>query len=112
MSLFQVSNNKTGRLERDSHEHHARQTGQLMIEWEMADGGWKRAWIQDRSGSDKDWAGTGKYLNVVRVDGPGIGPGGNATDFPIFCDLPDEQILEAFVQSVCAITGCRPRQMV
>ena len=86
--------------------------GQPMIEWEMADGGWKRAWIQDRSGSDKDWAGTGKYLNVVRVDGPGIGPGGNATDFPIFCDLPDEQILEAFVQSVCAITGCQPRQMV
>jgi hypothetical protein len=75
-------------------------------------GGWKRAWIQDRSGSDKDWAGTGRYLNVVRVDGPGIGPGGNATDFPIFCDLPDEQILEAFVQSVCAITGCQPRQMV
>ena len=34
--------------------------GQLMIEWEMADGCWKRAWIQDRSGSDKDWAGTGK----------------------------------------------------
>ena len=86
--------------------------GQPMIEWEMADGSWKRAWIQDRSGRDKDWAGTGKYLNVARVDGPGIGPGGNATDFPIFCDLPNEQILEAFVQSVCAITGCRPRQMV
>jgi hypothetical protein len=32
------------------------QQGQLMIEWEMADGCWKRAWIQDRSGSDKDWA--------------------------------------------------------
>ena len=56
----------TGRLERDSNVHHT-------IEWEMADGCWKRAWIQDRSGSDKDWAGTGKYLNVARVDGPGIG---------------------------------------
>jgi hypothetical protein len=62
--------------------------GQPMIEWEMADGGWKRAWIQDRSGSDKDWAGTGKYLNVARVAGPGIGPGGNATDFPIFLRPP------------------------
>ena len=72
--------------------------GQLMIEWEMSDGGWKRAWIQDRSGSVKDWAGTGKYLNVVRVDSPGIGLGGDATDFPIFCDHPDEQVLEAFVQ--------------
>lgn len=86
--------------------------GQPMIEWQMPDGCWKRAWIQDRSRSDKDWAGTGKYLNVVRVDGSGIDPGGDATDFSIFCGLPDEQILEAFVQSVCAITGCQPRQMV
>ena len=51
------------------------------------------------------------YLNVVRADGPGTDPGGNATDFPIFCDLPDEQILEAFVQLVCAITGCQPKQV-
>ena len=84
---------------------------QLMIEWEMADGCWKRAWIEDRSSNDKDWAGTGKYLNVARVNGPGIAPDGNVTDFPIFCELPGEQILEAFVQLVCAITGSRPKQM-
>ena len=79
----------------------------------MGDARWLEAGldIQDRSGSDRDWAGTGKYLNVARVVGPGIDPGGNATDFPTFCDLPDEQILEAFVLSVCAITGCQPKQM-
>jgi len=79
--------------------------GQTMIEWEIAPGAWKRAWIQNRHGTDKDWAGTGRYLNVVRTEGMGAGPGGNATDFPIFCDLPDKQILTAFVQSVSAITG-------
>lgn len=78
---------------------------QVYIEWETAPGGYKRAWIQHRTGADKDWAGTGRYLNVVRVEAPGQGPAGNATDFPIFSDLSDEQILEAFVASVCAITG-------
>jgi hypothetical protein len=83
---------------------------QPMIEWQMAGVGWKRAWIQDRTGTDKDWAGTGRYLNVVRVESPFTGPGGNATDFPIWSQLSDEQILEAFVQSVCAVTGCEPIQ--
>jgi hypothetical protein len=32
--------------------------------------------------------------------------------FQSFATSPTEQILEAFVQSVCAITGCQPRQMV
>src|ERR1035437_7514000 len=58
---------------------------QPMIEWQMAPGGWKRAWIQDRTGNpEKDWANTGRYLNVVRIEGPNIGTGGNATDAPIF----------------------------
>ncbi len=85
--------------------------GQPMIEWQMAPGGWTRAWIQDRTGNpEKDWANTGRYLNVVRIEGPKTGTGGNATDFPIFCNLPDEQSLKAFVQAVCAITGCQPAQ--
>src|SRR5207245_1129127 len=73
--------------------------GQPMIEWKQA-GGFKRAWIQRRSDPGKDWAGTGRYLNVVRVESPGVGTAGQTTDFPIFSKLSDEQILEA---SVCAI---------
>jgi hypothetical protein len=80
--------------------------GQPYIEWEIGPGGFKRAWIQRRDG-DKDWARTGRYLNVVRVESLDKGPAGNATDFPIFSSLPDEQILTAFVLSVCAITGCK-----
>ena len=82
--------------------------GQSFIEWQQAPGGFKRAWIQRKSDLDKDWAGARdrRYLNVVRIEASGGGPAGNATDFPIFCDLSDEQILEAFVSSVCAITGC------
>ncbi|HXN49879.1 MAG TPA: hypothetical protein VN893_24725 [Bryobacteraceae bacterium] len=80
--------------------------GQPYIEWEQAEGCHKRAWIQHKDEVGKDWAGTGRYLNVVRTDPPGH-PAGNATDFPIFSVLPDEQILEAFVAAVCAVTGCR-----
>lgn len=83
--------------------------GQLYIEWRQAavPGGYKRAWIQRKTDTSKDWAGTGRYVNVVRVEGPGEGPAGNATDFPVFSDLPDRQILEAFVAAICAVTGCR-----
>jgi hypothetical protein len=84
-------------------------TGQPMIEWQQAQGGWKRAWIRTAA-PDTDWARTGRYLNVVRVEAPFTGTAGQSTDFPIFCDLPPEQILEAFVQSVCPITGCQPIQ--
>lgn len=73
--------------------------------------------VDDESGSFtckndlncKNWANVpnGKYLNVVRIENLGEGPAGNATDFPIFSDLPDEQILEAFVSPVATITGCR-----
>jgi hypothetical protein len=83
--------------------------GSLYLEWKIggAAGGFKRAWVQHREGTDKDWAGTGRYLNVVRIDEFDKGPSGNATDFPIFTRLlSDEQILTAFVTSICAITGC------
>ena len=84
------------------HDHR----GQPFIEWEQAEGCFKRAWIQRKDEQEKDWAHTGRYLNVVRCETPGH-PGGNPTDFPIFdTRLSDEQILEAFVASVCAITGC------
>lgn len=80
---------------------------QLFIAWEQAPGGYKRAWVQQRD-PERDWAGTGRYLNVVRTEKLGTGPAGQATDFPIFSDdLSDEQILKAFVFTVCAITGCR-----
>ena len=83
--------------------------GQPDIEWQQAEGqaGWKRDWIQRKAGEEKDWAGRGRYLNVVRVDRSKRGIGGNPTDFPVFPELPDEQILKAFVAAVCAVTGCR-----
>jgi hypothetical protein len=81
--------------------------GQPYIDWKIGPGGYKRAWIQRRA-ADKDWAQAPdrRYLNVVRVDELDKGPSGNATDFPIFSSLSDEQILNAFVQSVSAIVGC------
>jgi hypothetical protein len=83
--------------------------GQPFIEWETGPGGYKRAWVQRRTDPDKDWAKApgGRYLNVVRIEALGHGPAGNATDFPIFSNLSDEQILEAFVGAVAAITGCK-----
>lgn len=83
--------------------------GQAFVEWEQAPGGCKRAWIQHKTDPKKDWASTpgARYLNVVRIEALGAGPSGNPTDFPIFSNLSDEQILEAFVSSVSAITGCK-----
>ena len=78
--------------------------GSPFIEWEQANGCFKRAWIQRKSDSTKDWADTGRYLNVVRCNSPGH-PGGNPTDFPIFNDLPDEKLLRAFVLAVTTLTG-------
>ena len=83
--------------------------GSKYIQWEAGPAGVKRAWVQDRRGN-KDWAGTGRYLNVVRCDPDSGNPAGNATDFPIYCALPDEQILRAFVYMVNAITGCAEKQ--
>ena len=81
--------------------------GQTYLEWEIGPDAWKRAWVQDRSmlGSEKNWAGTGRYLNVVRVDAPNSGPGGQATDFPIHSQGSDRQILRAFMFAVSAATG-------
>jgi len=56
---------------------------------------------------EKDWAGTGRYLNVVRCNEDSGNPSGNDTDFPVYCNLPDEQILWAFISMVNAITGCK-----
>jgi hypothetical protein len=89
-------------IRRDSKE-------QIYIEWAQGNGaGFKRTWVQHESDSDMNWAGVpdGGYLNVVRVEKPGAGPAGNATDFPIFSELADEQILVAFVTAVSTITGC------
>lgn len=83
--------------------------GQQAVYWQIANGAWKMAWIQDRSvDPDRDWAGTGLYLNVVRATGFQSGPGGNATDFPIareFHHLDKKQILASFVLSVSTICG-------
>lgn len=83
--------------------------GQPFIEWAQGKNGFKRAWIQRKNDPSKDWASAkdGRYLNVVRIEKLGDGPAGNATDFPIFSDLSDEQILISFVTSVSAITGCQ-----
>jgi hypothetical protein len=83
------------------------QSGQRYIEWEQAPGAFKRAWIQRKADPEKDWADAkgARYLNVVRCNSPGH-PGGNPTDFPVFNDLTDEEILIAFVATVCGITSC------
>lgn len=82
--------------------------GSLYIQWtkghdRSGEACEQRAWVQHRNGA-RDWAGTGRYLNIVRCNANG-NPGGNATDFPIYGDLPDVLILESFVRSVMAITG-------
>jgi hypothetical protein len=78
---------------------------QPYIQWEQAPGKEKRAWIQRKADPEKNWANAPRYLNVVRcADGR---PGGNPTDFPIFSDLSDEQVLISFVSAVSSITGCK-----
>jgi hypothetical protein len=85
--------------------------GSLYVEWEQFGGHRKRAWIQRKTDPSMDWAQTPerRYLNVVRVKEDG-NPGGNPTDFPIWYKLSDQQILEAFVLSVCSITGLEIKQ--
>ena len=78
---------------------------QLYVEWPQTENGAKRAWVRHAE-PGTDWAGTGRYVNVVRIEELGGGPAGQSTDFPIFNDLPDEQVLIAFVAAVCGITGC------
>lgn len=79
--------------------------GSAYIAWEQS-GGFKRAWVQHRQG-EKDWAKTGRYLNIARTETLEGGPSGLSADFPIYNDLSDQQVLEAFVSVVCAITGCK-----
>ena len=82
---------------------------QQCVRWHLGGQAWKMAWIQDRSSEpDKDWAGTGRYLNVVRAAHDTKGPKGNATDFPVSRDLKhlsDIQILTSFVLATSAVTG-------
>ena len=86
-------------------EIHKDTKDQPYVEWRQGGGGYKRAWIQRKTDPEKDWAGVGRYLNVVRVESPHVGPAGNATDFPVSSDLDDEQILVAFVTAVTSMTG-------
>lgn len=81
--------------------------GQPYVEWQQGPHGAKRAWVRRPSDPAKDWAETGRYVNVVRINALGGGPAGQSTDFPIFNSLPDEQVLIAFVAAVCGITGCK-----
>lgn len=83
--------------------------GQRYVEWEIAPNTLKRAWLQYRSGAN-DWAGTGRYLNVVRVEAPHSGPKGQAADFPVYVNqaqMGDDQLLATFVYSVSAVVGRR-----
>lgn len=86
--------------------------GQPFIEWEQkavggtGTGGFKRAWICRPSTADRDWAGTGRYVNVAPTSGLGTGPAGQSADFPIFNHLPDDQVLISFVVTICGMTGC------
>lgn len=53
----------------------------------------------------KDWAGTGRYINVAMIPALGAGPGGPSADFPIFNFglTDDEQEFVAFVTAVCGV---------
>ena len=86
----------------------------IYVEWEqmpivgLGTGGCKRAWIRKPTDPAKDWAGTGRYINVAMIPTLGAGPGGPSADFPIFnASLPDDQALIAFVTAICGITGCK-----
>ncbi len=65
-------------------------------------------WIQCRSPeSEKDWASAKdrRYINVARIEKPGGGPAGIPVDFPVFSDLPDEQLLLLLGYFIVALTG-------
>lgn len=82
--------------------------GSPFIAWEQPRGGFKRAWVQHRDG-ETDWAQTGRYVMVARTETLEGGPKGMSADFPVYFkeeQAPDRQVLEAFVLSICLITGC------
>lgn len=79
--------------------------GSIYVEWDIATGCHKRAWVQHRSG-DRDWALTGRYVNVTRIEGLHQGPAGILSDFPVFREgVPDRTVLEDFVAGICAAVG-------
>jgi hypothetical protein len=79
--------------------------GSTYVEWEIAPGCHKRAWVQHREG-DRDWAGTGRYVNVTRVEGLHMRPAGMPSDFPVFrTEACDRRLLEDFVTGICAAVG-------
>ena len=65
---------------------------QPCVEWNQGCGGYNRAWVRRPTDPDKDWAGVGRYLNVLRVEEPYRGPADNSTDFPIPSDLDEPQL--------------------
>ena len=65
---------------------------QPYVEWNQGCGGYNRAWIRRPTDPVKDWAGVGRYLNVLRVEEPYRGPADNSTDFPIPFDLDEPQL--------------------
>jgi len=76
--------------------------GSTYVEWEVAPHAYKRAWVQHRTG-DRDWAGTGRYVNVTRVEGPRTGPSGIPADFPVYRpQATDRALLEDFVHGIHA----------
>lgn len=78
---------------------------QPYIEWENAPGDGRRAWIRYAK-PGKDYAGTVRYLSVVRIEPDKSGIQGSPTDFPIYSEaLSDEQILESFVSFICSLTA-------
>lgn len=80
--------------------------GQPFVAWQQPVGGFKRAWVREAE-PDKDWAGTGYYINVARTEQLGSGPSsGGSADFPIYGEGEHEDILKAFVEAVCRVTGC------
>jgi hypothetical protein len=92
---------------------HRDNQNQPFVEWQHippgggGNRGFRRAWIRHPATADKDWAGTGRYVNVAPIGALGGGPAGQSADFPIFNDLPDDQVLIAFVAAVCGVTGCQ-----
>lgn len=79
--------------------------GSSYVEWDIAMGCHKRAWLQHRTG-DRDWAGTSRYVNVTRVEGLHQGPSGIPPVFPVFReDVSDRRVLEDFVHGICGAVG-------
>jgi len=79
--------------------------GSTYVEWDIASGCHKRAWLQHRTG-DRDWAGTGRYVNVTRIETLHSGPCGIPSDFPVFRDgASDRRVLEDFVLAICGAVG-------